>query len=303
MNYYNLSIIILSYNTKELLRHCLRSIKEAEKSGITLQVIVVDNNSVDSSPEVVKEEFPWVELIVCKENLGYAGGNNLGLKRAKGEYIIFLNSDVEIKKDALVRIIDFMKDDKDIGAVTPRVDLYIGGMDPDCHRGFPTPWASLTYFLGLEKLFPRSKLFGEYHLGYFDLSKSHEIDSGFGTFMIVRKNVIDEVGPWDERYFFYGEDLDFFYRIKKAGWKVMFYPKVLALHHKGASSGLRKESKFVTKADKKITLKTTVSSIKAWEVFYKKFYKGKYNLLVTSIVLMGIKIKGFFRIVRFRLYN
>ncbi len=172
-------------------------------------------------------------------------------------------------------------------------------MDPDCHRGFPTPWASLTYFLGLEKLFPKSELFGRYHLGYLNFDEPHEIDSGFGTFMVVRKDVIEQVGCWDEKYFFYGEDLDFFYRIKEAGWKVMFYPKLLALHHKGASSGLRKESRLITKADKRITLKTTISSIRAWEVFYQKFYKGKYNPFVTSIVLMGIKIKGFFRIIKF----
>ncbi|OGM64509.1 hypothetical protein A3A52_02925 [Candidatus Woesebacteria bacterium RIFCSPLOWO2_01_FULL_39_14] len=298
-----LSIVILSYNTKNLLRICLRSVKKAQKNGLILQVIVVDNASSDGSPEMIKKEFSWVELIVSKTNLGYAGGNNLGLKKVTGDYIIFLNSDVEIKNDGLTQVIEFMDRDKSIGAMTPRVDLYIGGMDPDCHRGFPTPWASLTFFLGLEKIFPRSRIFGRYHLGYLNLNEPHEIDAGFGTFMIVRKIVIDQVGNWDENYFFYGEDLDFFYRIKQSGWKVMFYPKVLSLHHKGASSGLRKESKKVARADREITIKTAKSSIKAWEVFYKKFYKGKYNLLTTLIVLTGIRLKGFLRILKFVLSN
>ncbi len=294
-----LSIIILSYNTKDLLRKCLRSVKKAKRNGLVLQVIVVDNASRDGSPKMVEKEFPWVELIASRINLGYAGGNNLGLKRSGGDYILFLNSDVEIKKDALVQIVEFLDNDKTVGAITPRVDLYVGGMDPDCHRGFPTPWASLTYFLGLERVFPKSKIFGKYHMGYMDFNRPHEIDAGFGTFMIVRKEVVDQVGVWDEKYFFYGEDLDFFYRIKKSGWKVMFYPRVLALHHKGASSGLRKESKDVTNANREITVRTAKASIKAWELFYKKFYEGKYGPLTTFIVLAGIRIKGFLRIAKF----
>lgn len=296
-----LSIIILSYNTKDLLKLCLESIQKALPKSLKVQAIVVDNASTDGSPQMVESGFPWVELTKSKKNLGYSGGNNLGLKKADGKYILFLNSDVEIKKNALSEIVRFMESNKKIGVVTPKVKLFNGEMDPDCHRGFPSPWASITYFVGLENLFPRSRLFGQYHMGHLNLNKAHEIDAGFGTFMVVRKKVLDEVGKWDEKYFFYGEDLDLFYRIKSSGWKVMFFPKVLALHHKGASSGLRKESRKVTKANREIKIKTAKASIEAMKIFYRKFYKGKYSPLITAFVLLGIKLKGLARVLKYKL--
>lgn len=293
----DLSIIILNYNTKDLLSECLKSVEKAKTDGLSWETIVVDNASTDSSPAMVRKEFPEVSLRESKKNLGFAGGNNLGLKKALGRYILFLNSDTQIAPDALVKMIKFMEEDSRIGASTPKTMLFSGEMDPDCHRGFPTPWASTCYFLGLEKLFPKSKIFGQYHQFYLDLNKAHEIDAGFGTFMFVRRKALDKVGNWDESYFFYGEDLDLCYRIKKAGWKIMFYPELLATHHKGASSGLRRESKDVSQASQEIRIKVAKASIKAMEIFYEKFYKDKYPAWVTLLVILGIKVKGFFRII------
>ena len=293
----DLTIIILNYNTKDLLCECLQSVSQAEKGHFTFETIVVDNASTDGSGQMVKKEFSWVGLIESQKNLGFAGGNNLGLKRAKGHYVLFLNSDTLVRPGAFKKMIEFMDQHPQIGASTPKAMLFSGRMDPDCHRGFPTPWASITYFLGLEKFFPKSKLFGRYHKFYLDLNKAHEIDAGFGTFMFVRKEVFDRVGKWDESYFFYGEDLDLFYRIKKAGWRVMFYPEPLLTHHKGASSGLREESREISKASREIRLKTAKASIKAMEIFYRKFYKDKYPPWVTGIVLFGIKAKGLLRLI------
>lgn len=294
----DLSLIIVNYNTKSLLRDCLQSVAKAARfaKNLVIETIVVDNASRDSSSAMVKKEFPWVKLIVSRKNLGFSGGNNLGLKKAKGKYLLFLNSDTQIYFKSLSRMVKFMEKNPAVGAATPKTLLANGQMDPDCHRGFPTPWASLTYFLGLEKLFPQSRLFGQYHQFYLNLNRHHEIDAGFGTFMIVRQKVIDQVGAWDEDYFFYGEDLDFFYRIKQAGWKVMFYARPLLKHYKGASSGLRKESKGITQADRPTRLKTAKASIKAMEIFYQKFYQDKYPRLLTLLILSGIKLKGFFRI-------
>jgi len=292
----DLSIIILNYNTRDLLRDCLRSVLKSKKNSFAYEIIVVDNASVDGSVEMIKREFPQVKIIQSKENLGFAGGNNLALKKAQGKYILFLNSDTQVKPDAFQKMISFMDSDPKIGAATAKTMLVSGGMDPDCHRGFPTPWASICYFLGLEKLFPKSKIFGQYHQFYLDLNKIHEIDAGFGTFMFVRRQALTEVGSWDENYFFYGEDLDLFYRIKKAGWKVMFYPEPLLIHHKGASSGLRKESKKISQADRQTRIRTAKASIRAMEIFYKKFYQNKYPHWLTWAVILGIRIKGFFRI-------
>lgn len=298
MSKIDLSVIILSYNTCHLLRNCLKSVEQEARLS---EVIVVDNASTDGSRQMVKKEFPWVNLICSSKNLGFAGGNNLALRQAQGKFILFLNSDTELLPGSLEKAIRYMKSDEKIGAMTPKTMLFSGGMDPDCHRGFPTPWASLTYFLGLEKLFPKSKIFGQYHKFYEDLSKPHQIDSGFGTFMIVRREAIEQVGKWDENYFFYGEDLDYFYRIKQAGWKVMFYPEPLLFHHKGGSSGLRKESRKISPATKETRIKAAKASIKAMEIFYRKFYKDKYPVWITSLVLLGIKIKGFVRVLLYSL--
>lgn len=296
-NEVDLSIIILSYNTRRLLEDCLKSVFSSETSPYRVEVIVVDNASKDGSPKMVKLEFPKANLILSQKNLGFSGGNNLGLKKAKGKYILFLNSDTIVKSYAFKRMIKFMDQSPDAGASTPKTILFTGGMDPDCHRGFPTPWASICYFLGLESLFSKSRLFGQYHKFYLDLDKPHEIDAGFGTFMFVRREVLKEVDNWDESYFFYGEDLDLFYRIKEAGWKTMFYPDPLLVHHKGASSGLRKESKGVTRADRETRIKTAKASIGAMETFYNKFYKNKYPAWVTWVVVSGIKLKGAVRLI------
>jgi len=300
----DLSVIILSYNTEELLRNCLRSIFKSELGKYSMEVIVVDNNSSDGSVEMVKNEFKdKVKLIESKKNLGYSGGNNVGLKHAQGEYILFLNSDTEVISEAFKLVVDYMEKNPKVGALTPKTILFSGGMDPDCHRGFPTPWASVTYFIGLENLFPQSKLFGQYHQLYKDLTKIHEMDAGFGTFLLTRKKIMDKLGGWDDNYFFYGEDLDLFYRIKEDGWKVVFYPKPIVTHYKGASSGLRKESEKmgVLKVDRETRLRAAKESVRAMELFYKKFYKDKYPKWVTFFILTAIRIKGFFRILRHQL--
>lgn len=292
----DLSIIILNYNTKDLLRKCLASVFAALRQSFSSEVIVVDNASADGSLGMVEKEFPQAALIKSHKNLGFAGGNNLGIKHAQGRYLLFLNSDTEIKPEALKKVITYMEQNPKVGALTPKTVLFSGGMDPDCHRGFPTPWASLTYFLGLEKIFPKSRFFGQYHQLYLDLDTTHEIDAGFGTFMIVRKEVVEKIGGWDENYFFYGEDLDFFYRIKKAGWKVIFFHEPLVTHHKGASSGLRRESQLITHADRETRMRTAKESIRAMEIFYEKYYQDKYPLWLTWVVIFSIRIKGFLRL-------
>ncbi len=292
-----LSIIILSYNTKELLQQCLDSLVEGCAGIRDYEVVVVDNGSSDGSVDYLKK-LKRIKLIENKENLGFAKGNNVGLKESKGKYVLFLNSDTVVYSGALKEALDFIKKHDEVGALIAKMILASGKMDPDCHRGFPTPWASITYFLGLEKLFPKSKIFGQYHKNYLNLDENHEIDAGAGAFMLIPKKVINEVGSWDESYFFYGEDLDFFFRIKKAGYKVFFYAKPLLTHYKGASSGLRKESKGIAKNSKENRIKVAKASVEAMEIFYKKFYKDQYPIWLTSFVLIAIKIKGSFRILK-----
>ncbi|HUW24321.1 MAG TPA: glycosyltransferase family 2 protein [Patescibacteria group bacterium] len=291
----NLSVVVLSYNTRDFLRECLASLKHSP--SLTAEVIVVDNASSDGSPQMVRKEFPRVKLIINKTNVGFARGNNIGLKEAKGDFILFLNSDTRLEPNALEEAIGFMRTDENMGALTAKTLLASGKIDPDCHRGFPTPWASITYFLGLERIFPQSRLFGQYHRFYLDLNQNHEIDAGAGAFMMIRREVVEKVGAWDEEYFFYGEDLDFFYRIKRAGFKVMFYARPLLTHFKGASSGLRRETEKISRNSKENRLKVARASVKAMEIFYRKFYQGVYPAWMTSLILLGIRIKGTIRVV------
>ena len=327
----DLSVIILSYNTKKLLQKCLESVIGGVRG---CELIIVDNGSTDGSVETVrnfigkyscqflsgteklskKEELrvplirnnscnQTIKLIENRVNLGFAKGNNMGLTQVTGKYILFLNSDTEVFPGSLAEAVNFMEGHPEVGALTPKTLLASGKMDPDCHRGFPTPWASITYFLGLEKLFPKSKIFGQYHKFYLNLDENHEIDAGAGAFMLVPRRVIETVGSWDEKYFFYGEDLDFFYRIKKSGYKVMFYAKPLLKHYKGASSGLRKESKDIAKNSKENRIRVARASVTAMEIFYKKFYKDIYPKWLTWLVLGAIRVKGFFRVLKYILIN
>lgn len=292
----DLSIIILSYNTRKLLRECLQSIKQSEKCDMVLEVIVVDNASTDGSREMVEKDFGWVKLMRSNTNLGFAKGNNLAIFESKGRYLLFLNSDTVVPAKIFAELINFLDEHLDIGGLTVRLVLRSGEMDSDCHRGFPTPWASLTYFVGLENFFPKTHLFGQYHQFYLDLEKIHEIDSACGAFLLVRREAVKEISGFDESYFFYGEDIDFCYRLKNKGWKIFYYPRIEVLHYKGASSGLRDETSDITQADRQTRLRVAHASIKAMKIFYDKFYRQKYPLWLTWLVIFGIQIKGWFRL-------
>lgn len=301
----NLSIIIVSYNTKDLLRDCLYSLIRSNQLNHPLssnyEVIVIDNASTDNSAGMIKKEFPQVKLIQNRANLGYAKANNQALRQAHGEYILFLNPDTIVSPKSLKPLIDYLKTHPQVGVITPRLELKNGQLDPDCHRGFPTPWAALCSFSGLEKLFPQSKLFSQYHQLYKNLKIPHEIDACCGAFLLTRGKIIKKIGGWDETYFFYGEDLDLCYRVKQAGYKIVYYPLVSSIHYKGASSGIRKETRKMTTADKETRLRAAQASIEAMEIFYKKFYLDKYPRIVTWLIILFIKLKGILRKLKYSL--
>lgn len=284
-----LSIIIVNYNASKVLIPCLKSLEDyGSWLKENCEVFVIDNASADDSVEQVRVQFPWVKLVANTENVGFSMANNQGLRQASGDYQLLLNPDTIVPQGTLQACLDFLKKHQDAGVVTCKVELANGHLDMDCHRGFPTPWASFTYFSGLEKLFPKSKLFGQYHQTWKDLSTTHEIDSAVGAFMMMPKKAIDEVGLLDERFFFYGEDLDWCYRFKEKSYKVYYYPDVKITHYKGYSSGMRKESREVTSATKQSRDKVVLASVEAMKLFYDKHYKGKYPAFITWKVYLGI---------------
>lgn len=283
-----LSIIIVSYNTRELLKKCLESAVNCQLLADSFEIFVVDNASTDGSVEMVQKEFPQVNLIASDKNLGFAKANNLALKQAQGDYILFLNPDTVVPLETLPAMLKFMEENKDVGIATCKVELANGLLDWDCHRGFPTPWASLTRFLGCCKVFPKSKIFNQYYLGYLPMDKIHEIDSCAGAFLLTRREVLNEIGFWDEDYFFYGEDIDLCFRAKKAGWKVVYNPNAKIIHYKGASSGIKKTTQKVTKATSESRQKALRASVDAMRIFYDKNLKGRYPAIVDILVYAGI---------------
>jgi GT2 family glycosyltransferase len=258
---------------------------------LSFEVVVVDNNSKDGSPEMVSKNFKDVILVENKENLGFSKANNIGIKKTTGRYVLFLNSDTLVYKDTLKVMIEFMDENKNVGASTCKLVLPNGGIDDASHRGFPTPWNSFAHFSGLSKLFPKTKLFVGYNQTYLDFDKTHEIDALAGAFMLVRRSAGEQVNWWDEDYFFYGEDLDFCYMLKKSGWKIYYVPKVSIFHYKGVSGGLKKISKDLTTADDSTKTKASKERFKAMRIFYKKHYEKSYPLLVTKLVYLGIWLK------------
>jgi len=294
-----LSIIIINFNTYYYLKRSLDSIYSTVSKSIPFEIIVVDNASSDNSISRIKKDYPHVKLLVNKKNLGFAKANNQAIKITRGDFILFLNPDTVVYDNTIYTVLEFLKRHENVGIATCKVELPGGKIDDACHRGFPTPWNALCQFTGLASLFPKSSFFNGYHLGYQKLNEIHEIDSCSGAFMMVKKNIGQKIRWFDEDYFWYGEDLDFCYRLKKSGWKIFYIPQVKILHYKGIASGIKEHSKKISSADKKTQILATKARFEVMEIFYKKHYVGKYPSWLTALVLLGIKIKKKFNLIRY----
>lgn len=238
-----LAIVIVNYNTRDLLRDCLHSITPTPPQTA---IWVVDNASSDDSATMVRTEFPHVRLIANTHNGGYAYANNLALRAilaarqtAAIDSILLLNPDTIVPAGALDAMMSYLDHHPDVGALGPKLLLPDGSLDLACRRAFPTPAVSFYRMIGLSKLFPRSQRFGRYNMTFLDADIETEVDSVVGACMLVRRCVIDEVGLLDETYFMYGEDLDWAYRIKQYGWKIMYIPSIIVHHYKRSSSRQR----------------------------------------------------------------
>ena len=299
-NKIKLSIIIVNFNTYQFLDKCLKSISENNLSENDFEVIVIDNASKDNSPVLIKKNYPKIILIANKKNAGFAKANNQAIRLAQGEYILFLNPDTIIPSGTLSFMINYLDKNPKVGIATCKVLLTTGELDDASHRGFPTPWNAFCQFCGLSSLFPKSKLLNGYHLGFCDLDKIHDIDACAGAFMLVRKAAGEKVKWLDEDYFWYGEDLDFCYRVKKAGWKIMFVPNVQITHFKGVSAGIKKHSQHLSTADNDTKLLATKARFEVMRIFYEKHYKDKYPIWLTNIVFAGIKFKEYLNILKYK---
>ncbi len=213
-----LSVIIVNYNVKFFLEQALLSLRRAIQS-LEVEVFVVDNNSADGSVEMVRNKFPEVILIVNKHNPGFSIANNQAIRQAKGQYILLLNPDTVVAEDTFRICLQFMDDHPQVGGLGVRMIDGSGQFLPESKRGFPSPWVAFCKAFGLSRLFPRSKWFNHYHLGYLSEKEAHPIEVLAGAFMWMRSSVLDEVGLLDESFFMYGEDIDLSYRIVKGGYQ------------------------------------------------------------------------------------
>ena len=230
-----LSVIIVNYNVKYFLEQCLHSVfKAAEK--ISSEIIVVDNDSVDGSCQMIEERFPEVKLISNKENSGFSKANNQAIRISSGEYILLLNPDTVVEEDSFLKIAGFMDRTPDAGGLGVKMIDGKGRFLPESKRGLPTPEVAFWKMFGFSRLFPHSKRFNRYHLGYLSNDQVHEIDVLAGAFMLLRRETLDKVGLLDEDYFMYGEDIDLSYRIILGGYKNYYFPETTIIHYKGEST-------------------------------------------------------------------
>jgi GT2 family glycosyltransferase len=282
----DLAIVIVNYNVCDLLRKCLQSVY-ASTGEFSYDVCVVDNHSADDSVAMIRAEFPRVKIIDNFQNLGYPAANNQGLRflgvvgGATGEnprYCLLLNPDTVVPADAFSILLEYMDNNPDVGVVGPKLVLTDGSLDLACRRSFPTPAVSAYRFTGLSRLFPTSRRFGRYNMTYLNENEEAEVDSVVGAFMMVRGKAVEQVGLLDERFFMYGEDLDWAKRIKEAGWKVVYYPAVTVMHVKRASSRQSRRAQ--------------VEFYRAMLIFYYKHYYPETPRVLHWLIVLGLALKG-----------
>jgi hypothetical protein len=287
-----LSIIIVNYNSFQYVQDALRSLVGRNKSlPNKWEILVIDNASTEAvDSEELKKIIPSLKLIRNDENSGFSKANNKAIQFSTAEYILLLNPDTKVSQESIEGLISFMDAHPRAGVSSPFVKLPNGDLDDASHRGFPTPWRAFCYFIGFSSLFPNSMLFNGYHLGYKKMDKSHQIDSAVGACMLIRTKAGERVNWLDEDYFWYGEDLDFCYRLKKQGWEIWFVPEISIFHYKGVTSGIKSHSKNISTADKTTRNNAQKARFDAMELFYKKHYVQKYPRIMTWMVFMGIRI-------------
>ncbi|MGB9719982.1 MAG: glycosyltransferase [bacterium] len=273
-----ISIVIVNYNVRHFVEQCLMAIERA-RHNLALEIIVVDNASVDGSQAMIKRKFPQVLLLENHKNLGFAKANNQALKIARGKYVLILNPDTLIQEDTLVALKDFLDKNQDVSAVGCKLINPDGSFQIASRRSIPTPWVAFTKITGLSRIFPRSKIFARYNLTYISPDIGCEVEVLSGSLMMVRKQVLTDVGYFDEDYFLYGEDIDLCYKIKKAGGKIYYTPVTKAIHYKGESTK-KGEFSYIT------------NFYSSMLIFIDKHFKNYYSVFVKFILTVGIYLRA-----------
>lgn len=275
---YRISVIIVNYNVEYFLEQCLNSVRKA-LSTVHGQVFVVDNNSIDGSVEMVAKKFPEFTLIANKENLGFSKANNQAIHLSDADYVLLLNPDTVVEEDTFKKVVDFMDQHPDAGGLGVRMLDGKGKFLPESKRGLPTPAVAFYKIFGLSKIFPRSKRFGQYHLGHLSEFETNEIEILSGAFMLMRQDALDKVGLLDEAFFMYGEDIDLSYRILKGGYKNYYFPETRIIHYKGEST-------------KKSSVNYVFVFYRAMIIFAEKHFSNKNARLFSFLINAAIYFRA-----------
>jgi GT2 family glycosyltransferase len=274
----SLSICIVNYQAADYLRNCLNSIMASPPQG-DYEIIVVDNGSTDGSCEMLKSVFPGVILIQNPGNLGFTAPTNQALRYASGQFLLLLNPDTLIHPQAFDILIGFMLEHPQVGVCGPKVLNTDGSLQAPCRRGESRPWAVISYFLRLNRLFPHSKLFGGYLMNYMGEDATHEVAGVAGSCMLIRRQVIDQIGYLDERFFAYQEDADYCFQARRAGWQVYYVPAARVTHF-GGEGGSRVQP---------------YRSIFAWHqsywLYYRKNLASDYFFLFNWVFYLLMLVK------------
>jgi N-acetylglucosaminyl-diphospho-decaprenol L-rhamnosyltransferase len=278
--YLNLSVIIVNFNVKFFLEQCLCSVRKAiEATGSTeIEVFVVDNHSTDETVNYLQPKFPWVRFIINSENLGFSKASNQVLAGSNGKYILFLNPDTILAEDCFKKILAFMNSRPDAGACGVRMIDGRGSYLKESKRGFPSPWVSFCKSVGLTAVFPRSRLFSAYYLGNLNEQETNLVDTLSGAFMLVKRELLDAIGGFDEQFFMYGEDIDLSYRIRLAGAYNYYLPEITIIHFKGEST--KKDLRYVQ------------LFYKAMSQFSKKYFRNFRWAFFGVLLEAAIGVRG-----------
>ncbi len=275
----DISIIIVNYNVRHFIKRTIESIYASKVGDITYDVHVVDNASIDGSVDMIRNTFPNVHLIANKDNVGFSTANNQAIKIAEGNFILILNPDTVVQEDTLQVCYDYMTAHNNVGAVGVKMIDGAGNFLPESKRDLPTVWNSLAKLSGFSSLFPKSKLFNGYALGHLDRDKIHSIKVLCGAFMFVRKSTIDKVGAFDERFFMYGEDIDWSRRIVEGGYEIHYIPDTTIIHYKGEST-------------KKASLNYVKTFYGAMGLYVEKHYSGGAGRWFSRFLKFGIGLRA-----------
>lgn len=273
-----LSIVIPTYNAHEWIAQCLESIA-ANRPAADYEVIVVDDKSTDDTVSIVRASHSGVRLFANEKNVGFGRTVNVGLRASVGEYILVLNNDTWVHEGALDQMIGFLDVHADVGIVGPRVLSGDGSLQQQCRRRIPSPTAALLYFTGVARMFPKNRRVAGYLMTAADENSTTEVDAVSGACLMVRRAVLDRIHGFDEEYFLYGEDMDFCWRTKLAGWKVVYHPTAVITHF-GGQGGTGKRRLYAT-----------IEWHRAMWIFYRKHRAPRVGLPERALVYSGIALK------------